>query len=230
MRLAIVNLTGGGFSGGYRKYLKSMLPRLAAHSDVDALLCVSPEGNDISAWFRKPPAADYCLCSPLTLCHLAHIPDRKMAECIRRFSPDLVFLPVERYIKFDGVPVVNMVQNMELFVTNVKGDPLKERFKKFVQRKLACSSFRRADHTIAVSGFVKDYLTATLHIPENKVSQIYHGLTPPPNGSCLRPVSIPPGWDRGFLFTCGSVRPARGLEDGLEALSALKAWISICRW
>jgi len=222
MRLAIVNLTGGGLSGGYRNYLKNMLPRLAEHSDVNALLCVSPKGNDVSAWFRKPLAADYCSCSPLTLSHLAHIPDRKMAECIRRFSPDIVFLPVERYIRFAGLPVVNMVQNMEPFVPNMKGDTLQERIKKFIQRKIGCNSVKRADHTIAVSGFVKDYLTATLHIPENKVSQVYYGLTSPPNGSCRRPVSVPIGWDGGFLFTCGSIRPARGLEDALEALSALK--------
>lgn len=223
MRLAIVNLTGGGFSGGYRKYLKNMLPRLAKHNDIDALLCVSPEGNDIPAWFRKPPVADYCSCSPLALSHLVFIPDRKMAECLRKFSPDIMFLPIERYIRFNGVPVVNMAHNMEIFVPNMKGDTRQEVFKKFIQRKLACRSIRRADHTIAVSGFVKNYLTATLHVPENKVSQVYHGLTPPLNGSCLRPVSVPIGWNGGFLLTCGSVRPARGLEDALEALRDLQA-------
>jgi hypothetical protein len=43
MRLAVVNLTGGGFSGGYKKYLENMLPRLAEHSEVEALLCASPD-------------------------------------------------------------------------------------------------------------------------------------------------------------------------------------------
>jgi glycosyltransferase involved in cell wall biosynthesis len=219
----MINLTGGGFSGGYRKYLKNMLPRLVEHCDVDALLCVYPEGNDITKWFRQMPAADYCTCNPLTLSHFAHIPDRKMAECLRVFSPDIVFLPVDRYIRHDGVPVVNMVRNMEPFVPNMRGDTLQEMFRKFIQRKLTGNSVRRADHTIAVSGFVKDYLTVTLHAPENKVSQVYHGLTLSPIGSCIRPVSIPIGWDGGFLFTCGSVRPARGLEDVLEALSYLKA-------
>ena len=223
MRLAIVNLTGGGLSGGYKKYLKNMLPRLAEHNDVDALLCVSPEGNDISAWFKKQQVVDYCSCSHLTLSHLAYIPDRKMAEHLKQFSPDIIFLPVDRYIRFNGIPVVNMVRNMEPFVPNMKGDSLQERFKKFIQRKLTCNSVRRADHTIAVSGFVKDYLTATLHVPENKVSQVYHGLIFPPSGNCVRPVSVPIEWDEGFLFACGSVRPARGLEDTMEALSDLKA-------
>lgn len=223
MRLAIVNLTGGGFSGGYRKYLKNMLPRLAAHNDVDALLCVSPEGNDIAAWFKKPPVAEYCLCRALTLSHLTHIPDRKMAECLNKFSPDIIFLPIDRYIRFKSVPVVNMVRNMEPLVPNMKGDTVQEIFKKFIQRKLTYNSVRRADHTIAVSDFVKEYLTATLHVPENKVSRVYHGLTPPLTESCVRPVSVPSRWDRGFLFTCGSIRPARGLEDALEALMELKA-------
>jgi glycosyltransferase involved in cell wall biosynthesis len=223
MRLAIVNLTGGSFSGGYKKYLKNMLPRLAEHNDVDALLCVSPEGNDISAWFWNPPAADYCACSALTMIHLAHFPDRRMEKCLEKFLPDIIFFPVERYIRFKDVPIVNMIQNMEPLMPGLKGDPPPEVFKKFIQRKLARNSVRRADHTIAISGFVKDYLTGILHIPGKKVSQVYHGLTPQPNGSCMKPRSVPIGWDGNFLFTCGSIRPARGLEDALEALNDLKA-------
>jgi glycosyltransferase involved in cell wall biosynthesis len=223
MRLAIVNLTRGGFSGGSREYLKNMLPRFAEHDDVDAMLCVSPDGNDVPTWFREPPVADYCSCTPLTLCHLVFIPDRKMAQCLRNFSPDIIFLPGERYIRFKGVPVVNMVHNMEIFVPNMKGDSQREVFKKFIQRKLARYSVERADHTIAVSGFVRNYLTTALHIPENAVSQVYHGLTPPLGEASLHPVSVPIGWAGGFLFTCGSVRPARGLEDALEALCDLRA-------
>jgi glycosyltransferase involved in cell wall biosynthesis len=146
-----------------------------------------------------------------------------MVEHLRKFAPDIVFLPVERYIRFDGVPVVNMVRNMEPFVPNMRGDMWQEMLKKFIQRKLTINSVRQADHTIAVSGFVKGYLIGKLLIPDNKVSQIYYGLAPPTKGNCMRPVSVPIGWDRGFLFTCGSVRPARGLEDVLEALSDLNA-------
>jgi len=223
MRLAVVNLTGGGFSGGYKKYLKNMLPRLAEHNDVDALLCVSSEGSDISTWFRKPPAADYCACSPFTFCHLVHLPDRKMAESLRKFSPDIIFLPAERYIGFNNIPVVNMVHNMEPLVSNMKGDTLREMFRKFIQRKVTCNSVKRASHTIAVSKFVKDYVTTTLHVPENKVSQVYSGMTPMPNVAFGHPASVPVGWEGCFLFTCGSIRPARGLEDALEALCDLKA-------
>lgn len=223
MRLAIVNLTGGGFSGGYKKYLKNILPRLAEHNNVEALLCVSPEGNDISSWFRKQPVADYCSFSLFSLNHFAHIPDRKMSACLRKFSPDVVFLPVARYIKFDGVPVVNMVRNMEPFATKMKGDTLLEMFKKYIQRQLSCNSVRRADYIIAVSNFVKDYLTTTLNVMKNKVSLVYHGLTSHSNESYIHPVSVPIEWSGRFLFTSGSIRPARGLEDLLEALIDLKA-------
>ena len=223
MRLAIVNLTGGGFSGGYRKYLKNVLPRLAGHHDVEALLCVSPEGSDVSGWLEKPTSADYCACSPLMLKHLVYRPDKKLAGCLKQFSPDVIFMPIERYVEFDNVPVVNMVRNMEPFIPSRKGYPLREMLRLLIQRKLACRSVKRADHTIAVSNFVRDYLTATLHFPENKISQVYHGVNQQTSVSCKRPPAVPNEWDGEFLFTCGSVRPARGLEDALEALNDLKA-------
>ncbi|MDD4869346.1 MAG: glycosyltransferase family 1 protein [Kiritimatiellae bacterium] len=224
MRLALVNLTGGGFSGGYKKYLKNMLPRLAEHNDVDALLCVSPRGNDITGWFDKLPKADYCSCRPLSLSHFAHIPDRKMVECLEKFSPDIIFLPVDRYICFGDIPVVNMVRNMEVFIPNMPGDTIQERIRKFIQLRLTCASVRRANHTIAVSNFVKQCLVDRLGIKEDKISMVYHGLNHTTERSNdVRPALIPSGWKDGFLFTCGSVRPARGLEDILQALAHLKA-------
>ena len=222
MRLAIINLTGGGFSGGYRKYLKNMIPLLAEHAEVDKLMCVSAEGNDISGWFPSLKNTDYGECRRFSLPHLAFIPDRKMSECLRKFSPDVIFLPVDRYVRPNNLPVVNMVRNMEPLVPNMRGDTLREILKKYVLRKVICQAVRRADHTIAVSGYVKNYLMEKLQIPEDKISQVYHGLTSQ-TGDCIRrPHSLPVGWDSGFLFTCGSVRPARGLEDLIGALTDLR--------
>lgn len=223
MRLAIINLTCGGMSGGYKKYLKNILPRFAEYRNVKALLCISPIGIDIPKWFGKAPNVNFCTFNPLSLSYFSHVPSKEMATYLRKFAPDIIFLPVDRYIRFRDVPVVNMVQNMAPFVGTIKGDTLKEIFRKFIQRELARNSVRLANHTIAVSNFVMDFLTNQLKIQENKVSKIYHGLTIPPGGNCIRPVSIPIGWDRGFLFTSGSVRPARGLEDVIEALSDLKS-------
>jgi len=43
MRVAVVNLTAGGLSGGYRKYLARLMPLLAADSRVTRLGVFAPE-------------------------------------------------------------------------------------------------------------------------------------------------------------------------------------------
>ena len=55
MRIAITNITGGGMSGGYKKYLQNVLPRLAVYSDVEAILCASPKSIKVQDWFRFLP-------------------------------------------------------------------------------------------------------------------------------------------------------------------------------
>ena len=51
MRIAVINITAGGMSGGYRKYLRNVIPRMANHEDVESILCASPESIGISGWF-----------------------------------------------------------------------------------------------------------------------------------------------------------------------------------
>lgn len=51
MRIAIVNLTAGGMSGGYRKFLRNVIPRMAKHEDVEAILCASPDSIGVQDWF-----------------------------------------------------------------------------------------------------------------------------------------------------------------------------------
>ena len=223
MRIAIVNLTGGGFSGGYKKYLKNMIPRLANHRDVCALLCVYPEGSLVMRSLEKQQVTEYCTCKALHFNHLFYIPDHNMKECLRKFRPDVIFIPNARYINYEKVPVVNMLQNMEPFAPFFEGDTIRERCKKTVQRNLSCCSMKYANRTIAISKFVRDFLINVLRVPANKISQIYHGVTTHTHEPCVRPAQIPTGWDGNFLFACGSVRPARGLEDVLNALAILKS-------
>lgn len=222
MRIAIVNLTGGGLSGGYRKYLKNILPRFDIHEDVDAILCLSPEGIDVSSWFDGLKKVDFDYCEPLNVASAASFSNRKISRRLRNYSPDIVFVPMERRIRCDGVPVVNMVRNMEPFMPALKDDTPRQHFRKLVQRRLALNSIKHVTHTFAVSNFVKDQLTNKMQIPEYRISRVYHGITPPMFGNSIRPASIPRGWDDNFLFTCGSVRPARGLTDILEAIGHLK--------
>ncbi len=47
MKIAIINITGGGMSGGYKKYLQNVIPRMARHNDVEAILCASPDSISV---------------------------------------------------------------------------------------------------------------------------------------------------------------------------------------
>jgi len=42
MRVAILNLTGGRISGGYRKYLQIVFPRMAKDPTIEEILCATP--------------------------------------------------------------------------------------------------------------------------------------------------------------------------------------------
>lgn len=62
MRIAIINLTGGRMSGGYRKYLINVLPKMAMHSEAEAILCASPLSIDIQNWFNSLPKVIFITC------------------------------------------------------------------------------------------------------------------------------------------------------------------------
>jgi glycosyltransferase involved in cell wall biosynthesis len=222
MRLAMICLTGGDVSGGYRTYLQNMLPRLAAHRDVEALLCLAPERAGLPESLGPVSGLTHAPCRPLGARHLVREPDRLMQAALAAFAPDIVFVSLGRYIRWRRVPTVVMLQNMEPFVPGLPGDPPVERCRKFLERRLAARAVRRADHTIAVSGFVREYLTKTLRVPLRRVSQVYYGMPPIGDAPRARPASVPREWDGEFLFTCGSVRPARGLEDAVAALGELR--------
>jgi len=113
MRIVIINLTDDGMSGGYRKYLQNILSRLTMHSEVEAMLCASPPTIDIQNWFRFLPKVNFISCKPFNFIH--YTPEHELKKALEIFSPDVIFIPVERYFKFSRVPIVNMIQNMEPF-------------------------------------------------------------------------------------------------------------------
>ena len=69
MHIAIVNLTGGGMSGGYRKYLCNVIPRMAKHEDVEAILCASPESIGVQDWFDPMPNVRFVSYKPFRFFH-----------------------------------------------------------------------------------------------------------------------------------------------------------------
>jgi glycosyltransferase involved in cell wall biosynthesis len=208
MRIALVNLTGGGLSGGYRKYLRMLVPRLLADPRVADLRMFSPAGMDPALdvgtphtrWPRQDRLSGY----------------RTLRRLVREGRPDVVFIPSARWLDF-GRPTASMVRNMEPLMVPLAGNPPGEALRNLLRAGTARYSVGRASRVIAVSHFVREFLTERWAVPASKIEVIYHGADEP--GPC----SARPGPDaRPFLLTAGSIRPARGLEDLLEALARLR--------
>jgi len=219
MRIAIINLTAGGMSRGYRKYLQNVLPRMAASNSVEEILCATPSSINIQSWFSFLPKVKFATCKPYYFLHFS--PDYKLKKILDKFSPDIIFIPVERYFKFDGVPIVNMIQNMEPFAENIDGNSFTDKCRLYIQRLVARRAIKKADRTIALSKYVKEFLSHKWNIPEKKIGLVYHGIELPRLKEYVRPKNIPKDWEGNFLFTAGSIRPARGLEDILGAIKYL---------
>ena len=99
-RVAMVNRTGGGFSGGYRKYLAKLPPMLRAHSDVEDLMVLAP----VHGLPTLGAAADGVF---------GWDSSHELRATLRGFRPDVLFVPTARYVSIPGVPTVCMVRNME---------------------------------------------------------------------------------------------------------------------
>lgn len=221
MKVAIVNLTAGGMSGGYRKYLKNIIPRLAGHPKMDAILCAAPSQINIHGEFDKLLNVQFVSCKPLHVLHRAG--DAELHSRLEQFGPDVVYVPVERFFKHKKVPTVTMLQNMEPFVFPLNGNPVSEKIKNLIRMESAKKAIRNSERLIAISEFVKNFLISRCGISASKIGMVYHGLDIPKeakNARCSQP--IPSHWENGFLFTAGSIRPARGLDDILYALLCMR--------
>jgi glycosyltransferase involved in cell wall biosynthesis len=219
MKIAIINLTGGGMSEGYRKYLLNILPRMAVNPAVEALLCASPDYVNIKDLFKPPANVKLINCKPYRL--FGYENNAELVCCLKEFSGDVLFVPTERFFRFAETPVVNMIQNMEPFVSGINGNPISERLKILVKAIDGRRTIKKADRVIAISRFVRDFLVQNWKIQPKKIGLVYHGVDLPENKDFHRPDIIPKGWDGQFLFSAGSIRPARGLEDALYALNYL---------
>jgi glycosyltransferase involved in cell wall biosynthesis len=219
MRIAIINLTAGGMSGGYRKYLQNVLPRMAESNDVEEILCATPVSINIKKWFGSLPKIKFVTCNSYNFLHF--IPDYKFKKILKEFSPDVIFIPVERYFKFDRIPIVNMIQNMEPSADNLIENSVYNKCRLNIQRIIAKRAVEKSDRVIAISRYVKEFLSHKWNIPEEKIGLVYHGIELPQLEEYIRPKNIPKDWEDNFLFTSGSIRPARGLEDILGAMKHL---------
>jgi glycosyltransferase involved in cell wall biosynthesis len=207
-------------SGGYCKYLRNVIPRMIANPVVDTLLCASPASLNVPDWFDHLPNVEFVNCKSVRF--LYHSVDQVLEQHLEKFSPDVIYSPTERSFRFNRVPIVNMIQNMEPFVTNIDGNPFREKVRQWIQVVDARKAIKKSDRVIAISEFVRDFLMQYWKIQPELIGVVYHGIDLPKNKG-QRPVLIPKDWEGRFLFTAGSIRPARGLEDVLYALNLLSA-------
>lgn len=219
MKIAIVNITAGGISGGYRKYLLNLLPRMSSNPSIEKIICALPDSVTVSHNSDWCPNIEFIYIAPYKITNSKSYSELK--KYLDRFQPDVVYVPVERLFSYDKAPVVNMLQNMEPFVCPFSGNPPTEKIKNWFRINNARKALKKADRIIAVSRFVENYLVKQLNINSQKIGLVYHGLDKP-NGYPKRPVSIPESCVN-FLFIAGSIRPARGIEDALEAIRYLMA-------
>lgn len=218
IRLALLNITEGGISGGYRKYLQAIIPHIASDARVSALMVGMPAGIDL----KVPDGSRQVqrLSMGIDRFSLKRI-DAVTCGAVEAFRPDVIFVPTARYFHGGDVPVMNMVRNMEPLTGNY-GNPLGERLRNVIRAWEAKRSTVKADRVIAVSGYVRDYIVRKWGVADARVGVVYHGVDRNDAAAGAMPSMLDESWRGRFLFTAGSVRPARGLEDILDAWKLLK--------
>ena len=216
MKLAILNITAGGLSGGYRKYLLNLLPRLSPRPEIDEILCALPRFINLN----NIPAKSNIIYKHLNqYSSINNKLQKELNRILNEFVPDVIFVPAERFFHYKQAPVVTMVRNMEPFVYPFFNNPPIEKVKNLFRLNNAREAIKKADRIIAVSQFVKDMLVNRLRVERQKIGLVYHGVDNATHNT-KRPFSIPIEFE-SFLFTAGSIRPARGLDDILMALKYL---------
>lgn len=213
INLAILNVSNGQLSRGYVKYLSCILPELVKDSRILSILVVLPAKVKLCCSHDK--------IIYLTL-HNNQSKKRQINTALDSFDPSVIFIPTSRIFRYKKVPVVNMLQNMEPFQAPFLANPISEKLKNILRVVFSIFSCWFSDSTVAISKHVKGYL---LRLPASRqrfIPVIYHGVEPLPVSLHSRPQSLPADVSE-FIFTAGSIRPARGLEDLVYAAKVLSS-------
>lgn len=219
MRVAILNITNGNLSGGYKKYLRYLLPKIANNPKISYVLVGLPKAT-LSDFKSNIPNISLIELSIKRLSFTATAIDDSSRKHIESFKPDVIFIPTARWWKMKNVPTVTMVRNMEPLA---KSDinPVKEKIINWIRAKEAYKSALKSDRVIAVSNFVREVMIKDWNSTTEKIGLVYHGVEKEDSRLLERPKNIPDALLGRFLFTAGSIRPARGTEDVLSALKYL---------
>ena len=203
----MLNLTAGGLSGGYRKYLRRVVPMLRAEGSITELLIALPPGHE------QQPGIEGEVVSWAPGEHWRGYPS--LRAHVRAWKPDVVFIPTARYIDCQA-PTLSMVQNMLPMLPATLRDGFPAWAKLRLDATLARRSTSAATRIIAVSEYVRDFLVERWNVPARNVGVVYHGVDVPVTAS--PPESMHSFVNDPFLFTAGSLFPYRGLEDAIQAL------------
>ena len=206
MKIAILNITSGGLSGGYIKYLHSILPHFNNDNEVQTLVSL-PLGSNINLVFSNI----------ITIYHTSNNYNSVIRAALIKFNPDVIFIPTSRYFNYNKIPVVNMVRNMEPLTCLFINNPLLEIFKNILRLSVTFKSVILAQRVIAVSDHVSTFIRDKWYIPKQKIAIVKHGFT----CSTVPSLSVEFTNDIDFLFTAGSIRPARGLIYLLQSFQLI---------
>lgn len=216
MRLVVVNLSARTISGGYEEYLKQFFTHAGKEPDIQGVLFIAVKA--VTDKFAGMPKVQTLELGPLGAL-LGSV--RKVRQKIESFRPDVVYVPMEKRCKgLPKLPVVTMVQNMEPFVPPIAGNSLLWNLVLRKMRKRAISAIRHSTHVITLSEFAHQTVVRESGISPTKVSKIPHGMERNSLGKGSRPSSLDDSCS--FIFTAGSLSPARGLEDVIKAFILLR--------
>lgn len=214
LHLALISPTVG--SGGYRKFLRRIVPLLRRHRAVAAITVVETHrGSSFATSDGASASAAGSALAPLTVVRCR---EWTLAATLARLGVDLALVLAARALGTGSVPQAMIVQNMEPLLCPYGANPWREQLKNFLRLFELRRAVQRTDRVIAVSPFTRDVLEARYPSARGKVGVVPRGFdTEPP---LPHPPHAPPTFP--FLFTLGSIRPARGLEDALHALATLR--------
>lgn len=202
MKVALLTLTRGTVSGGYRKYLDRLVP----------LLRTQPEIDDVTSFVPLQMAApDVTVYRSL----------RELRPLVAAARPDVIFVPTATLFRVGRIPVVTMVHNMEPLEVPFNGNSSKDAMKNIVRATASFYACLRSQRVIAVSKHVRDFLQNRWRISSKKIGVVHPGVDPAVATNAQMPAALAPVAGGRFLFTAGSIRPARGLEDAIHALASI---------
>lgn len=217
MKIAIINILKSGISGGYIKYLRNLISSFEVNNDIDSVLIVFPEFlKDFELNNKKTKIKfEYQDFNPF-------FPKitTKVKELLDNFLPDIIFVPTERYLRYKNIPTVSMLQNMEPFTKKDNLNSIYLNIKQEILKRIGINSLKKSDGIIAISDFVNSYLKNKIQIAPEKIRIIKYGIDKPLTE--IKPEGLPDNLNKNFIFTAGSIRPARGLIDLINAMVILK--------